>query len=103
MVTILSHSDPAVLTLAAALQRYNEKHPAAACTIYRYNPAVIRIKIVDPIFRGQSLGARHDYAWGFFEDVPEDVLAELCVLACLAPGENGLMAAAFDAPPPSYR
>lgn len=102
MVTILSDADPAVVTLAAALQRYNEKHPAATCAIYRYNPAAIRIKIVDPAFHGQSKGDRHDYALGFFEDVPEDVLEELTMLLCLAPGERGLMEAVFETPPPSY-
>jgi hypothetical protein len=42
-----------------------------------------RVKIVDPAFHGRSKGERHDYAWGFLHDVPEDILAQISVLLCV--------------------
>jgi hypothetical protein len=48
LVTILQESDQAVEHIAAALEVYEQTHPAAACFVYRYNPAAIRVKIIDP-------------------------------------------------------
>jgi hypothetical protein len=75
MVAILQEPDQAVKHIAAALEVYEQTHPAATCFVYRYNPAAIRVKIIDPTFHGQSKGERHDYAWGFLRSVPEDALA----------------------------
>ena len=50
MVTILHEPDDAVEHLAAALKVYEQSHEAAACFVYRYNPAAIRVKIIDPPF-----------------------------------------------------
>lgn len=58
MVMMRQESDQAVKDIAAALEVYEQAHPAATCFVYRYNPAAIRVKIIDPTFHGQFKGER---------------------------------------------
>ena len=102
MVTILHEPDHAVEHIAAALAVYEQTHNAAACFVYRYNPGAIRVKIVDATFHGWSKGERHDYAWGFLQGVPEDILAQISVLLCLEPGESAPLDVEFHEPIRSY-
>jgi len=102
MVTILQEHDHAVEHIAAALEVYEHTHEAAACFVYRYNPAAIRVKIIDPTFHGRSKGERHDYAWGFLRGLPEDILAQISVLLCLEPGESVPLDVEFHEPTRSY-
>jgi hypothetical protein len=102
MVTILHEPDDAVERLAAALKVYEQSHEAAACFVYRYNPAAIRVKIIDPTFHGRSKGERHDYVWEFLQGVPEDILAQISVLLCLEPGESAPLDVEFHEPTRSY-
>jgi hypothetical protein len=79
MVTRLQEPDHAVEHIAAVLEVYEQTYEAAACFVYRYNPAAIRVKIIDPTFHGRSKGERHDYAWGFPRRLPEDIFgADFC-------------------------
>jgi hypothetical protein len=87
-----------VAQLATALANYENSHPDSECFVYRYNPASIRIKIVDPVFHGWSKGKRHDYALRHLNGLPEDVLAEISILLCLEPGERSLMDLEFQKP-----
>jgi len=102
MVTILHESDHAVEHIAATLESYEQTHTAAACFVYRYNPAAIRVKIIDPIFHGRSKGERHDYAWEFLQSLPEDILTQISVLLCLEPGESAPLDWEFHEPIRSY-
>lgn len=74
MVKILDDADEAVEQVAAALEKYETSHEGSECFVRRYNPASIRVKIVDATFRGHSKGERHDHARRFLNDLPEDVL-----------------------------
>ena len=102
MVKILQEPDHAVEQIAAALESYEHAHNAAACVVYRYNPASIRVKIIDQTFHRQSKGERHDYAWGFLRGLPEDVLVQVSVLLCLEPGESTSLDVEFHEPTRSY-
>jgi hypothetical protein len=102
MVTILHEPDHAVERIAAALEVYEQTHEGAVCFVYRYNPAAIRVKIIDPAFHGRSKGERPDYAWGFLQSVPEDILAQISVLLCLEPGESASLDVEFHEPTRSY-
>jgi len=53
-------------TIAAALEVYELNHEAAACFVYRYNPAAIRVKIIDPIFHGWSKANAMIMPGGFY-------------------------------------
>lgn len=98
MVAILQEPDQAVEDVAAALEVYEQTHAAVTYFVYRYNPAAIRVKIIDPTFHGQSKGERHDYAWGFLRRVPEDALAQISILLCLEPGETATLDWEFQEP-----
>lgn len=102
MVQILQEPDSAVEQIAAALEGYEQAHEGAACLVYRYNPASIRVKIIDRTFHGWSKGERHDYAWGFLRRLPEDVLAQISMLLCVEPGENASLDMEFHEPTRSY-
>ena len=102
MAKILHQTDEAVEQVAAALEAYEQANAGSECFVYRYNPASIRIKIVDSTFHGQSKGKRHDYALRFLSRLPEDVLAQISVLLCLEPGESALLDLEFHEPSRSY-
>ncbi len=73
MVKILQKPDEAVEQVAAALKEYEKSHEGSECLVYRYNPASIRVKIIDATFHGRSKGERHDDARGFLSRLPESV------------------------------
>ncbi len=98
MVNVLDRRDHAVDEIASALEAYESSHADAECSVYRYNPAAIRIRIVDQSFRGLSKGDRHDYAWGFLRSLSEDTTSQISVLLCLEPGEKSMMETEFDNP-----
>jgi hypothetical protein len=101
MVKILQAPDEAVEQIAAALEAYEKAHKGSECFVYRYNPAAIRVKIVDATFHGWSKGERHDYARGFLSRLPEDVLSQISILLCLEPGESALLDLEFHDPAPT--
>lgn len=103
MVQILRKSDSAVDQVATALADFEASHTEAESAVYRYNPASIRVRIVDSIFSGRSKGERHDYAMSFLRQLPEDVLAQISILLCLEPGEVSLLDSEFSDPVPTSR
>lgn len=102
MVKIFDDADEAVEQVAKVLGEYEASHESAECSVCRYNPASIRVKIVDSTFHGFSKGERHDYALRFLSGLPEDVLAQISVLLCLEPGESSLLDLEFHDPSRSY-
>lgn len=96
-----AETDEAVEQIRGALQEYEKSHKGSKCLVHRYNPASIRIKIVDAKFHGLSKGERHDYARRFLSRLPEDVLSQISVLLCLEPGETSLLDLEFREPSPS--
>lgn len=98
MVKILKQSDSMVNQIVEALKSFEQAHPHAECTVYRYNPASIRIRIVDTVFAGRSKGERHDYAMSFLRDLPEDTISEISILLCVVPGETSLIDLEFNDP-----
>ena len=98
MVKILQKTDDAVDHVAAALAEFENTHEHAECLVYRYNPASIRVRLVDVIFGGRSKSERHDYAMRFLRSLPEDVLAQISILLCLEPGETSLLDLEFHDP-----
>lgn len=101
MVKILQTPDDDVKQVAAAMSEFEKSHESAECIVYRYNPASIRVKIVDAVFHGRSRSERHDYAMQFLRNLPEDTLAQISILLCLEPNENSLMNLEFEEPVPS--
>ena len=98
MAEIIGPADEAVEQIRAVLEAYERSHEGSECFVRRYNPASIRIKIIDSTFHGLSKGERHDYARSFLSALPEDVLAQISVLLCLEPGETSLLDLEFRDP-----
>src|SRR5437588_68444 len=63
--------------LKALESRYGVHHPKAKIEAYRYNPASIRIRIIDPDFAHKGLVEREEMVWPILEELPEDILSQL--------------------------
>ncbi|MEX0938674.1 MAG: hypothetical protein WDZ59_12505 [Pirellulales bacterium] len=102
MVETLGKVDEAVQQVASALEEYERRNPSSECTVYRYNPAAIRIRIIDPAFEGVSRGDRHDIAVAALKGLTGRVISQISVLLCLAPGERHMLDMEFENPSRSY-
>ncbi len=98
MVRVLGKPDENVEQAAGALREYEEANAGSECSVYRYNPASIRIKIIDTAFQDRSKGERHDYAMRWLNHLADDVISQISVLLCLAPGESSLLDLEFQDP-----
>lgn len=70
---------------------------------YRYNPASIRVRVVDKKFKGKSIPEREDRVLPLIRQLPEDIQADIMVLLMLTPDETAesLMNLEFEKPTPS--
>jgi stress-induced morphogen len=68
--------------------------------VYRYNPASIRVRVIDKRFHGLSLVERERLAWPTIENLSPDSRQDLTVVLLLSPDEAGrsLMSLEFDQP-----
>jgi hypothetical protein len=83
--------------------KYKVNHPKCDVVVYRYNPVSIRIRIVDPDFRGKSIVERENDVWPILDTLPGDVRDDISVCLLIAPGEqkNSIMNLEFEEPLPS--
>ncbi len=84
-----------------ALEReYLPEHPGATFRAYRYNSASIRVRVIDPDFRGKSIAARERDVWRALDKLPEPIRADISMLLLLTPEESqsSLLSAEFDEP-----
>ena len=67
---------------------------------YRYNPASIRVRVVDEQFKDKSLTERERMVRPILEELPEETQADIMILLLLSPDEmNGtMMSHEFDHP-----
>lgn len=54
---------------------------------YRYNPASIRLRVIDPRFEGLSIEARDSLVEPWLERLPEQTQADIMTLLTFAPSE----------------
>jgi hypothetical protein len=96
-------ADPKLSAIASVLERYEVQHPGAKAEARRYNSASIRVRIIDPRFEGTSRADRDKELWELLEPLPEDTIADLTMLALLAPSEmpTSLANREFEHPSPS--
>ena len=105
MVQIVKHAeveDAILQAIVPVLNQYEAEHEGSECQMYRYNPGSIRIRVIDPRFQGMSKGDRHELVMAYFDAVSDDILAEISVLLCLAPGERSWMNLEFETPSRSH-
>jgi stress-induced morphogen len=86
-VNIRGQADEILEQFSQRLAVYEGEHPHADIVLYRQNSASIRIRIVDPDFKGKDRVARNDLVWTYFEGLDERVLFHLTILLLLTPEE----------------
>jgi hypothetical protein len=89
--------------LGESLTPYAAAHPKAKIELKRYSDVSVRVRILDPDFRGKSRVEREEDVWPLWKSLPEDVVADISMLLLLTPEEKKESAASFsfDHPTPS--
>ena len=95
-VTIRGERDEVLERFAKALSKYAQKHPKAKVTLFRQGPACVRVRIIDPAFRGIDRLKRDELVWPLLAKLPEDELNELYTLLLLPPEETKKSIANMD-------
>lgn len=101
---VRGNADAEVEVLKDALDAYEREHSGAEASLYRHNPASIRIRVIDRRFEGMTKSRRHADVWDFLQSkVPDDTLADISLVLTVAPAElrNSLGNLEFDDPIPS--
>ena len=80
--------DPIMVALAEAIRPYLDAHCSAEAELFRFSPTSVRMRIIDPDFRGKSRSERHKTLWAILYPLDEDVLGELTMLLLLTPEER---------------
>jgi stress-induced morphogen len=102
-VSIRGTGDRSIDSVADALSKYEQQHPAARIDVYRQNSVSIRVRIVDQDFDGTSRADRHEIVWRFLAGLPEKVQSQVSLLLTLTPKEikTSFANLEFDNPIPS--
>jgi len=104
MAKATKKTDQAVRSILQTLQvQYRANHPKASIEAYRYNPASIRIRIIDPDFKRINRLDREELVDPILEKLPEDIRSEITLLLLLTPEEQqeSMGSMEFDNPTPS--
>lgn len=95
--------DPLVLQVLEGLAAYEKDHTQAEIEVYRRNSASIRVRIVDPDFRGKDDIQREDAVWEILDGLPGEVRSDITMLVLVTPDEakDSLANLEFQDPTPS--
>ena len=88
--------DSSVRSVTAALKPYQQAHARAKIDVYRHSKFSLRIRVIDPDFRGLSLAERDDPLWELLGQLPDDVKYDISTLLLLTPQECQTSLATFD-------
>lgn len=96
--------DLPVQQIREVLEESAQQHRHAKIDVKRYNPVAIRIRIIDPDFKGRDRADREPEIWTLLQSrLSDDQLADVTMLLLLTPDEarTSLANVEFDAPIPS--
>jgi hypothetical protein len=95
--------DAVLKAILKVLEKYAQTHPNAEIEAYRYNNVSVRIRVIDPDFKRLSRGEREKELWELFEELPEEIVAEISLLIMLTPAEakKSFASMEFDDPIPT--
>lgn len=79
--------DKAERRVLRAFEAYHDDHPAAEAVTYRQNSVSIRVRVVDPSFKGMDRVAREEAVAPVLDGLPDEVQADITQLLLLAPDE----------------
>ncbi len=82
--------DQRVQAILDTLRReYLPSHPEAQIDAYRYNPASIRLRIIDPGFARKAMMDRDDPIWELLaRHLPAETVAEIGLVVLLTPSDD---------------
>lgn len=95
-IEIRGDRDEGLDGVAATLEEYGSKHPQAQIVLYRQNAVSLRIRIVDPEFRGRSRAQREEEVWVALNQLPDETLQDLSILLLFTPEEVGKSMANYE-------
>jgi hypothetical protein len=81
-------ADIDVRQICDTLAELKSAHPRAKIEITRKNSVSIRIRIIDPDFKGLDLVERDNQLWRSLEKLPEEILSQISLLLLLTPEET---------------
>jgi len=81
-------NDVEVQQILDVLAEYRHTHPKAQIDARRRNPVSIRIRIIDPDFRGLNWVEREPEVWKLLKKLPEEVFVNITMLLLLTPEET---------------
>ena len=87
MGKIRGQTDDRLRQIVDALQSYESNHPKAKVDAYRQYEFAVRLRIIDPDFKGIGLAKRHEKIWRILEDLPVDLLNDVTQLVLVTPAE----------------
>jgi len=95
--------DEGLQAVVAAMESYQVQHPGSVVETYRHGQYVVRIRVINPGFRGMTKSERHRAVWPFLKDLPEEVVSDISTLILLTPEEvkSSFASFEFDDPIPS--
>ncbi|HXG09901.1 MAG TPA: hypothetical protein VNK04_08945 [Gemmataceae bacterium] len=79
--------DKVLKQIVGALEEYAATHPKADIETYRPFPAAVRIRVIDPGFKGVRRSKREDELWAYLEKLPEEVVSEITLVLMYTPAE----------------
>ncbi|MEO6809473.1 MAG: hypothetical protein ABI353_10230 [Isosphaeraceae bacterium] len=94
-------TDATLESMRTALDGYLVDHPRAMISLYRQNAVSVRVRVVDPGFRGLEKSERHALVWRYLDRLPEEVQGDVSMLVLLAPGEEATSLANLEFDDPS--
>lgn len=89
-------ADPEIDQIRAVLADYVRDHGKAKIDIQRQNNVSIRIRIIDPDFKGMDRVDRDTALWKFLDHLPDDVISNVTFLLLLTPDETAKSLANMD-------
>ena len=94
--------DVQVQQILDVLTEYERSHQQAQIEGRRYNPVSIRLRIIDPDFRGKDRIEREPEIWKLLSKLPEEVFVNITMLL-LTPEEakHSLASQEFEHPIPA--
>jgi stress-induced morphogen len=81
-------ADAVTEAFAKQLESYAAAHPDAVVDVYRQGAVSVRVRVVDPRFRGMSRNERHKAVWPLLYALDQETLDELGMLLLIAPDER---------------
>jgi hypothetical protein len=96
-------ADEVIEQIKSRLERYQEDHPDAEISLYRQNPASVRVRIIDPRFVDMDRSDRSDSVWTYFKGLPDEVQSDISMLVLVTSREMSRSMAnlEFEDPVPS--